>query len=113
MMGKNIFEGFEMDAAMKLTVPALRGIMGGADYYVITLPFRIATRYLTTTDQDENLSPKERENRKVTPQRFAKIAKYITDNQDDFNVYIWQSQNGKTYGLESCSTIPFHRNAYP
>jgi DNA sulfur modification protein DndB len=83
-MEKNIFEGFEMDGAMKLTVPALRGIMGGIDYYVITMPFSIATRYLTTTDRDENLSAKERENRKVTPQRFKQIAKYIRDNRDDY-----------------------------
>jgi len=83
-MEKNIFEGLDMDAAMKLTVPALKGVMGGTVYYVITLPFSVATRYLKTTDQDTNLSPKERENRKVSPNRFAVIAKYIRNNPDDY-----------------------------
>ncbi len=83
-MENNVFQGLDMDAAMTMTVPALKGKMGGVDYYVITMPFGLATRYLKTADKDKNLPPKERENRKVTPQRFAQIAKYIRDNRDDY-----------------------------
>ena len=52
--------------------------MGSIDFYVITLPFSVMSRYVTTTDR--NLPAKERENRKPSPSRYQVIAKYIYDN---------------------------------
>lgn len=75
-------DGLNMKAAMTMTVPALKGVMGNTDYYVITMPFSVAAEYLTTTDR--NLDVKLRENRKVSPQRFAEIAEYIWRNPDDY-----------------------------
>ncbi len=111
-MEKNIFQGLEMGAAMTMTVPALRGVMGGIDYFVITLPFSIATRYLTTTLQDENLSPKERENRKVTPQRFAQIAKYIKENRDDYRFSALTCTFGKVKTEKPFKWEPAPQNAF-
>lgn len=70
------------DARYLMTVPALRGTMGSIEYFVITLPYSVVTRYLTTTDR--SLPPKERENRKPTPSRYGVIADYITKNPDTY-----------------------------
>ncbi|MBA7486648.1 hypothetical protein ES707_22209 [subsurface metagenome] len=70
------------DARYLMTVPALRGKMGSIEYFVITLPYSVVTRYLTTTDR--NLPPKERENRKPTPSRYGVIADYVTKNPDTY-----------------------------
>jgi DNA sulfur modification protein DndB len=70
------------DAQYLMTVPALRGKMGSIEYFVITLPYSVVTRYLTTTDR--NLPPKERENRKPTPSRYGVIADYVTKNPDTY-----------------------------
>ena len=82
MNNVNIFENFAEKARTTMTVPALKGHMGGVDYYVITLPFSIVTRYATTAD--DNLPVNLRRNRKVTPRRFAEISKYIIKNLDDY-----------------------------
>ncbi len=65
-----------------MEVPAFKGQMGGVDYFVITLPFSVAKRYLTMTDN--NLPAKERENRKPKTSRYAEIASYIIKNPDDY-----------------------------
>jgi len=69
-------------AGMRMEVPALKGRMGNVDYFVITLPFSVAERYITTTDS--NLPPQQRENRKPTPSRYREIAQYIRNNPDDY-----------------------------
>jgi DNA sulfur modification protein DndB len=71
-----------IEAGFFMQVPALCGNLGGVDYFVITLPYSVMTRYLTTTDR--NLSPKERENRKITPSRHRVIANYIIKNPDTY-----------------------------
>jgi DNA sulfur modification protein DndB len=73
---------FSADARYLMTVPALRGKMGGIEYFTITLPYSVVTRYLTTTDR--SLPPRERENRKPTPLRYGVIADYITKNPDTY-----------------------------
>jgi len=70
------------DAQYLMTVPALRGKMGGEEYFTITLPYSVVTRYLTTTDR--NLPPRERENRKPSKSRYGVIADYITKNPDTY-----------------------------
>ncbi|MFH0896424.1 MAG: DNA sulfur modification protein DndB [Candidatus Bathyarchaeota archaeon] len=70
------------DAQYLMTVPALRGKMGSIEYFTITLPYSVVTRYLSTTDR--NLPPRERENRKPTKSRYGVIADYITKNPDTY-----------------------------
>ena len=85
MNSDDVFEkmkGLAADAQYLMTVPALRGMMGNTEYFVITLPYSVVTRYLTTTDR--NLPPRDRENRKPTPSRYKVIADYITKNQDTY-----------------------------
>ena len=65
-----------------MSVPALKGHMGGIDYFVITLPFGVATRYIITTDP--NLPPERRENRRPTPARYREISRYIRNNPGDY-----------------------------
>ncbi len=97
-------DGLNMEAAMTMTVPALKGIMGNIDYYVITMPFSVAARYLTTTDR--NLDVKLRENRKVSPQRFAEIAEYIWRNPDDYRFSAITCTFGKDQTKEPLKWIP-------
>lgn len=65
-----------------MQVPALKGHMGGVDYFVITLPFAVAARYLDTTDP--NLPPDRRENRRPSPARYREISRYIRNNPEDY-----------------------------
>jgi DNA sulfur modification protein DndB len=71
-----------IEAGSLMQVPALSGHMGGVVYFIITLPYSVITRYLDTTDR--NLPPKERENRKPSPTRFAVISKYINENPESY-----------------------------
>jgi len=89
------------DATYLMTIPALKGQMGNVDYYVMTLPYAAVTRYLTTTDR--NLPPRERENRKPTPSRYAVIARYITENPESYRF----SSLTCTYGRDG-THAPIH-----
>jgi len=75
-------KGLAEDAQYLMTAPALRGKMGGIEYFTITLPYSVVIKYLSTTDR--NLPPKERENRKPTKSRYGVIADYITKNPDTY-----------------------------
>lgn len=79
---ENSMKELASEASYLMTVPALRGHMGDIDYYVVTLPFSVVTRYVTVTDR--NLPVRERENRKPTPSRYAEIANYIRRNPEDY-----------------------------
>lgn len=81
-------------AGMIMQVPALKGHMGNVDYFIITLPFGTATRYITTTDP--NLPARERENRRPTPARYREITRYIRNNPEDYRF----SALTCTYGRE-------------
>jgi DNA sulfur modification protein DndB len=84
------------DTQYSMTVPALRGKMGGIEYFTITLPYSVVTKYLTTTDR--NLPPKERENRKPTKSRYGVIADYITKNPDTYRFSSITCTYGKNDG---------------
>ena len=86
-------KGLADDARYLMTVPALRGTMGSIEYFTITLPYSVVTRYLTTTDR--SLPPKERENRKPTPSRYGVIADYITKNPDTYRFSSLTCTHGK------------------
>jgi DNA sulfur modification protein DndB len=90
------------DTQYSMTVPALQGKMGGIEYFVITLPYSVVTKYLTTTDR--NLPPKERENRKPTKSRYGVIADYITNNPDTYRF----SSITCTYGKNDGKRTPVH-----
>lgn len=81
-------------ASMIMQVPALKGHMGNVDYFVITLPFGTADRYIITTDP--NLPPEHRQNRKPTKARYREISLYIRNNPDDYRF----SAITCTYGKE-------------
>ena len=70
------------DIGFTMQVPALKGEMGDVSYYVVVLPYSTVVRYVTTSDS--NLPPRERENRRPRPARFAEISKYIQNNRFDY-----------------------------
>jgi len=73
---------FAESAKKIMRVPALKGHLGGVDFYTITLTLGEVPRYIVGTDP--NLEPQLRENRRASPQRFKEIAKYMVDNLDDY-----------------------------
>jgi DNA sulfur modification protein DndB len=95
------------DARYLMTVPALRGKMGNTEYFTITLPYSVVTRYLTTTDR--NLPPRERENRKPTPSRYGVISDYMTKNPDTYRF----SSITCTYGKDGTHAPVRWRSAEP
>ncbi|HEX79406.1 MAG TPA: DGQHR domain-containing protein [Dehalococcoidia bacterium] len=84
---ENTMEGlrkFAESAKKIMRVPALKGHLGGVDFYIITLSLAEVPRYIVGTDPNPDLSPKLRENRRANPARFAEIADYIVCNQNDY-----------------------------
>jgi DNA sulfur modification protein DndB len=75
---------FAESAKKIMRVPALKGRLGGVDFYIITLTLAEVPRYIVGTDPNPDLSPKLRENRRATPARFAEIADYIVRNPNDY-----------------------------
>jgi len=73
---------FAESAGKIMRVPALKGHLGGVDFYIITLTLGEVPRYIVGTDP--NLPAKLRENRRANPTRFAEIADYIVYNQNDY-----------------------------
>ena len=65
-----------------MKVPAIKGRLGGVEYYVIMLSFSKLVRYIEATDP--NLPTQLREERKPQRQRYAQIASYILNNPDDY-----------------------------
>ena len=71
------------DAEPKMNVPALKGTLGGVDYFVITLKYGVLPRYISSTDPNIT-DPRQRENRKASPNRFKAIADYILGYPDGY-----------------------------
>ncbi len=83
----NTMEGlrkFAGSAEKIMRVPALKGHLGGVDFFIITLTLGEVPRYIVGTDPNPDLSPKLRENRRATPARFAEIADYMIRNLYDY-----------------------------
>jgi len=89
---------FAASAGKIMRVPALKGRLGGVDFYIITLTLAEVPKYIEPTDP--NLPPKLRENRRAQPQRFAKIAGYITKNPDDYRFSALTCTYGKNGDTE-------------
>jgi DNA sulfur modification protein DndB len=75
---------FAESAKKIMRVPALKGHLGGVDFFIITLTLGEVPRYIVGTDPNPDLSPKLRENRRAIPARFAEIANYMIRNQNDY-----------------------------
>jgi DNA sulfur modification protein DndB len=66
-----------------MSVPALRGRLGGVDYFVITLNYSELPRYVAPTDPNIT-DPRLRENRRPKKSRYADIATYMVQNPDNY-----------------------------
>jgi len=77
------FQDLALDAEPKMAVAALKGRMGGVDYFVIRLSYSALARYLSLTDPNVK-DARLRENRKPSPGRFRDIADYIVRNPQDY-----------------------------
>lgn len=73
---------FAESAEKVLKVPALKGRLGGVDFFIITLTLGEVPKYIVGTDS--NQPAKLRNNRRANPARFKQIAKYILQNPDDY-----------------------------
>lgn len=68
---------------MKVTIPAIRGTMGGRQYYSIMLAMAEVPRLFKFNDW-EQCSPELRAQRVLNKSRVPDIAKYILDNDDSY-----------------------------
>jgi len=71
-----------MDAAFEYSFPAIRGIQAKREYYVSMCPLRLIPR-IFLFDEDE-LLPELRAQRTLNRVRLPEMARYLTDNRDDY-----------------------------
>ena len=87
---------FAESAEKIMRVPALKGRLGGVDFYIITLTLGEVPRFIVGTDP--NLPAKLRENRRANPTRFAEIADYMVCNPNDYRFSALTCTYGKNDG---------------
>src|SRR5215472_18257638 len=68
---------------MKVSIPAIRGTMGGRQYYTISLSLAEVPRFFRFNDW-EQVTPELRAQRVLNRSRVPDIAKYILDNEDGY-----------------------------
>jgi DNA sulfur modification protein DndB len=68
---------------MKVSIPAIRGVMGGRTYYNISLAMAEVPRLFRFNDW-EQATPELRAQRVLNKSRVPDIAKYILDNEDSY-----------------------------
>ena len=68
---------------MKVSIPAIRGTMGGRQYYMISLSLVEVPRFFRFNDW-EQCTPELRAQRVLNKTRVPDIAKYILDNEKDY-----------------------------
>lgn len=68
---------------MKVSIPALRGTMGGRTYYTISLAMAEVPRLFRFNDW-EQATPELRAQRVLNRSRVPDIAKYMLDNEDGY-----------------------------
>jgi DNA sulfur modification protein DndB len=73
---------FAESAEKILKVPALKGHLGGVDFFIIILTLGEVPKYIIGTDP--NLPTRLRHNRQAKENRFKEIAKYIWQNPDSY-----------------------------
>ena len=72
----------ELDGGFVHTLPALRGLQGGREYYVIMCPLKIVPILLKIDDDD--ISPELKAQRIINKSRLPALADYICDNKDSY-----------------------------
>src|SRR5437667_2726153 len=68
---------------MKVSIPAIRGTMGGRQYYTISVSLAEVPRLFKFNDW-EQCTPELRAQRVLNKSRVPGIAKYILDNEDGY-----------------------------
>jgi DNA sulfur modification protein DndB len=68
---------------MKVTFPAMRGVLGKRTYYACLMKLNAIPKMFTFRDWIE-FTPEEREQRILNKKRIPDIAKYILDNEDGY-----------------------------
>lgn len=68
---------------MKVSIPAIRGTMGGRQYYTISLSLAEVPRLFRFNDWEQS-TPELRAQRVLNKSRVPDIAKYILDNEDGY-----------------------------
>lgn len=68
---------------MKITFPAMKGQMGGREYYATTMALSELPRFFRFNDW-EAVTPELRAQRVLNESRVPVIAKYIADNEDEY-----------------------------
>lgn len=68
---------------MKVSFPAMRGVIGQREYYACMMKLSVVPKMFTFRDWAE-FSPEDREQRVLNEKRVPEIAKYIVDNEDGY-----------------------------
>ena len=72
----------ELDAGFAHTLPALRGVQAGREYYVIMCPLKIVTALLRIDTED--IAPELKAQRMVNKSRLPTLSRYIVENRDSY-----------------------------
>ncbi len=67
---------------MKVTFPAVTGVQGSSQYFVINVKYNEVVRFFEVFDQ--NLPVEERSQRSLDPRRIPKLVEYITSNKEGY-----------------------------
>ncbi len=68
---------------MRVTFPAMRGTMGGRQYFSCQMKLNAIPKMLTFRDWSE-FTPEQREQRVLNKNRIPEIARYILNNEDGY-----------------------------
>src|SRR5580765_2627343 len=68
---------------MKVSFPAMKGVIGQRTYYACLMKLNAIPKMFTFRDWAE-FRPEDREQRILNEKRVPQIAKYILDNEDGF-----------------------------
>ncbi len=100
---------FVADARKTMRVPALKGRLGGVDFFIITLTLAEVPKYIEPTDPNQ---PTElRENRRAQPVRYAEIADYMVDNPKSYRFSALTCSYGKNGDTKPTRWEPADQNA--
>jgi DNA sulfur modification protein DndB len=72
----------ELDAGFAHALPALRGVQGEREYYVIMCPLKIVTALLRI--EEEDITPELKAQRMLNKSRVPALSRYILDNRDSY-----------------------------
>jgi len=76
-------ELLKTEKIMKVTFPAMRGVLGQKTYYACLMKLNAIPKMFTFRDWVE-FTPEDREQRVLNKKRIPEIAKYMLDNEDGY-----------------------------